>query len=142
MNDDRIRLLETSFAEVAKVREQAAALFYERLFAIDPALKALFGQTDTKAQGYKLMAALGFVVAGLRKPETVVPPLEQLALRHLDYGVEDTHYATVGQALIETLALHFGARFTEEMRAAWIEAYELVSGIMLDAVRSKKIAVA
>ncbi|ALA16830.1 MULTISPECIES: globin family protein [Chelatococcus] len=143
MNDETIHLLETSFAEVAAIREPAAALFYERLFANDPSLRSLFGGADMKAQGQKLMAALGFVVGGLRKPATVVPTLESLAIRHLDYGVRDSHYTTVGTALIETLALSFGARFTPELRKAWTEAYDLVSTIMREAaVRSRAPAVA
>lgn len=130
MDNDKIILLETSFAEVTLAKEQAAALFYERLFANDPSLRSLFDQSDLQAQGKKLMAALGFVVAGLRRPETVVPTLENLAVRHLEYGVKDAHYATVGTALIETLALYFGSRFTLELRAAWVEAYGLVSTVM------------
>ncbi|HEX9857147.1 MAG TPA: globin family protein [Paracoccaceae bacterium] len=140
MQDQQIQVLETSFGEIAAVRDQAAALFYERLFAHDPALRAMFGQADMRAQGQKLMAALGFVVAGLRRPDGVVPVLEHLAVRHLDYGVADRHYATVGAALIETLALYFGARFTPEMRAAWAGAYGMVSTIMRNAA-ARELAV-
>lgn len=133
MQDQQIQLLETSFGEIAAVRDQAAALFYERLFAHDPGLRAMFGQADMAMQGQKLLAALGFVVAGLRRRDSIVPVLEHLAVRHLDYGVEDRHYATVGAVLIETLALYFGTRFAPDMRAAWTGAYEMVSAIMRDA---------
>lgn len=40
---------------------------------------------------------------------------------------------TVGKALIETLSLFFGAAFTQEMRAAWTQAYDVVSGTMIAA---------
>ncbi|MFG1302541.1 globin family protein [Xanthobacter autotrophicus] len=134
MHDDQIALLETSFAEVSASRD-AAALFYERLFVLDPALKRLFGDTDMAGQGEKLFAALGLVVASLRSLDKVVPELEQLAVRHVRYGVRDGHYATVGAALIETLSLYFGRRFTAELRRAWVGAYEAVAGVMMAAAR-------
>ena len=42
MDDRTINILETTFAEFAKGGEEAAALFYERLFALDPSLRRLF----------------------------------------------------------------------------------------------------
>ncbi|MFG1374475.1 globin family protein [Xanthobacter oligotrophicus] len=133
MHDDQIALLETSFAEVSANRDAAAALFYERLFVLDPALKRLFGDTDMAGQGQKLFAALGLVVASLRSLDKVVPVLEQLAVRHVRYGVRDAHYATVGAALIETLSLYFGPRFSMDLRRAWSDAYEAVAGVMIAA---------
>ena len=36
MTRDQIRLVQASFRNVLPIREQAAALFYDRLFEIDP----------------------------------------------------------------------------------------------------------
>ncbi|QRG09775.1 hemin receptor [Xanthobacter dioxanivorans] len=133
MHNDQILLLETSFAEVHSVGEAAAALFYERLFVHDPSLRRLFGDTDMTQQGQKLFAALRLVVNSLRNLPAVVPVLEDLAVRHTAYGVRNTHYDTVGVALIETLSLYFGARFTPELRAAWTDAYGTVASVMTGA---------
>jgi hemoglobin-like flavoprotein len=135
MDDRTISILETTFAEFARGKEGSAALFYERLFAIDPSLRRLFAETEMKSQQTKLMAALGLVVAGLRDLDKVVPVLERLAVHHVGYGVEEDHYQTVGSALIQTLALSFGERFTPDIRAAWTSAYGLVSGVMIEAAR-------
>lgn len=133
MHDDQFALLETSFAEVSASRDAAAALFYERLFVLDPGLRRLFGDADMTGQGRKLFAALGLVVGSLRNLDKVVPALEQLAVRHVRYGVRDAHYATVGAALIETLSLYFGPRFSMDLRRAWSDAYEAVAGVMIAA---------
>lgn len=133
MNERSIALLENSFSEVRGVQIVAAALFYERLFVNDPSLRRLFTSGDMAAQGRKLMGALGFAVGSLRKLDALIPALESLAVKHTDYGVERKHYDTVGKALIETLSLYFGDRFTYEMRSAWTEAYQLVAGIMMRA---------
>ncbi|TIS13424.1 MAG: hemin receptor, partial [Mesorhizobium sp.] len=103
MTPDQIRLVQDSFREVVPIKEAAAALFYEKLFAIDASLKGLFRATDMSRQGAKLMAALGFVVHGLSRAETILPAVQDLARRHVGYDVEEHHYPIVGQALIETL---------------------------------------
>jgi hemoglobin-like flavoprotein len=133
MDEQTIRLLQESFAEVMAIRSEAAALFYERLFAIDPALKPLFHDADMRSQEMKLMAALALVVGKLRHLDEVIPVLEGLAVKHVAYGVEERHYATVGEALIQTLSLAFGERFTPELRNAWLTAYGAISGVMIAA---------
>src|SRR5688500_17913171 len=81
MDENTTRLLEESFVEVAKDKEAAAALFYERLFALDPSLRGMFTGTDMRAQQMKLMAALGLVVGKLRMLGDIVPVLEGLAVK-------------------------------------------------------------
>ncbi|MEK1932945.1 MAG: globin family protein [Pararhizobium sp.] len=137
MQETEIIMLENSFAEVLSVRDDAAALFYERLFVNDPSLKHLFLQADMREQGKKLMAALALVVGSLRKLELVVPTLKTLAVKHMDYGVRDEHYATVGIALLETLSLFFGERFTPDLRSAWAGAYGTVSAVMIEAANER-----
>jgi hemoglobin-like flavoprotein len=139
MDEQTIRLLQASFAEVMAIRQEAAALFYERLFAIDPALRPLFHDTDMRSQEMKLMAALAMVVGKLRQLDEVIPGLETLAVKHIAYGVEEHHYATVGEALIQTLSLAFGERFTPELRTAWLFAYGAISGVMIAAVRKSQV---
>jgi hemoglobin-like flavoprotein len=142
MNEDTIAILENTFAEFARGREEAAGQFYERLFALDPSLRPLFASVQMRMQQAKLMAALGVVIASLRELEKVVPVLEALARRHVAYGVEERHYETVGTALIQTLAATFGPRFTPEVRAAWTGAYDLVSGVMIAAASRRDLAAA
>lgn len=133
MTPQQISLVEESFRAVFPIREAAAAIFYRRLFALDPDLRRLFAQTDMNDQGRKLMASLAFVVGGLKNVETIVPAVEALARRHVGYGVTGGHYKTVGTALVETLDEGLGDAFTPHVRQAWIAAYALLSGAMLAA---------
>ena len=127
MDEQTITLLQASFAEVMAMRAEAAALFYERLFALDPALRPLFHDSDMRSQEMKLMAALALVVGKLRQLDEVIPVLENLAVKHVAYGVEER------QALIQTLSLAFGEGFTPELRGAWLTAYGAISGVMIAA---------
>ena len=42
MTPDQVRLVQQSFAKVAPIVDQAAIIFYDRLFEVAPAVKALF----------------------------------------------------------------------------------------------------
>ena len=140
MTPDQARLLRDSFAELVLLTDTVAATFYERLFATDPDLAPLFATTDCVAQGRRLMAALEFVVNGADRPNTLLIPLQELAWRHIRYGAREQHFLTVGQALMETLAAHFGPQFTPPLCDAWRAAYEMVSRVMIEAVRESPVA--
>ena len=68
MTPEQVRLVQQSFSKVAPISEQAAVLFYDRLFEIAPAVKAMFPD-DMTDQRKKLMAMLATVVSGLANLE-------------------------------------------------------------------------
>ncbi|MFZ5653246.1 MAG: globin family protein [Pseudomonadota bacterium] len=122
-------LVQESFARVAPIAERAATLFYGRLFELDPGLRPLF-RGDLEEQGRKLMQMLAVAVNGLDRLEEIVPAVAALGRRHVGYGVQDGHYATVGEALMWTLQQGLGDAFCADTRQAWVEAYEFLAGTM------------
>ena len=132
MTPQQVALVRQSFAKVIPIREQAAALFYERLFAIDETTRPLL-RGDMKSQGAKLMAAIGAVVKSLDRIDTMLDDLQALARRHERYGVREEHYASVGAALLWTLEQGLGSDFTRDAREAWATAYGLLSRAMIAA---------
>jgi hemoglobin-like flavoprotein len=133
MTPEQVRLVKDSFRHVAPIRDQAAAMFYDNLFKIDPSVKQLFSSADLEKQGGKLMTALAFVVQGLDRADTILPTVRELARRHVRYGVTPKHYAVVGEALIVTLASGLGTAFTVEVCEAWRAAYALLARVMIEA---------
>ena len=133
MRPEQIELVQTSFAKVAPIAKTAAALFYARLFELDPTLRPMF-RTDLREQGRKLMAMLRMVVNGLTRLEPLVPAVEALGRRHVEYGVRDEHYEVVGAALLWTLRQGLGDDFTPETEAAWTEAYTILATVMKEAM--------
>lgn len=79
------------------------------------------------------MAALTAVVTGLDHIEAVVPVAQDLAKRHVAYGVKPAHYPLVGAALLWTLGQGLGDEFTPELSAAWAAAYSTLSEVMIAA---------
>jgi hemoglobin-like flavoprotein len=129
MTPQQIDLVRESWAKVVPIAEQAAAMFYARLFELDPSLQSLF-KGDMKAQGRKLMSMIGTVVGNLRNLSALVPTIEDLGRRHVGYGVKPAHYETVGAALLWTLEKGLGEAFTAEAREAWTRAYATLSEVM------------
>ena len=136
--DQRDRIL-ASFAKVEPIAGQAAALFYMRLFELDPSLKSLF-PTDLTDQGQKLMRAIGMLVRSLDDTPKVIGVLEHLGERHVGYGAEPYHYDLVGQALLWTLGQGLGDAFDEETEAAWVVLYGVVSTTMINAAARVSLA--
>lgn len=129
MNAHQISTVRNTFALLVPQADKVARHFYARLFELDPQLRPLF-KADLAEQRSKLMAMLAAGVGGLDRLDRLIPVLQQLGARHVGYGVRDAHYATVGAALLDTLAGGLGDAFTPETRAAWTEAYTLIAGTM------------
>ena len=130
MNPAQINLVQESFAKVAPISEQAATLFYDRLFEVAPAVKVMF-PADMKEQRKKLMATLAVVVNGLSNLDSVLPAASALAKRHVSYGARPEHYPVVGGALLWTLEKGLGEAWTADVADAWTAAYGTLSGYMI-----------
>lgn len=132
MNAQQKYLVQSSFEMVVPIAETAAALFYGRLFELDPSLRPMF-TGDMKEQGKKLMNMLTLAVRGLDKLDQLVPAIQALGRRHTGYGVKPKHYNTVGAALLWTLEQGLGEAFTPEVKEAWVAVYTLMASTMQEA---------
>jgi hemoglobin-like flavoprotein len=131
MTPDQVRLVQESFARLAPIADQAASIFYGRLFEIAPQVRMMF-PADMAEQQRKLMATLTIVVNGLSNLESILPAASSLATRHVAYGAKPEHYPVVGAALLWTLEQGLGKQWTEEVADAWTAAYALLSDFMIN----------
>jgi hemoglobin-like flavoprotein len=141
MTPEQIRLVKSSFTSVLPIADRTGVQFYDRLFALDPALRQLF-TGDMTEQSRTLMRMLATVVNGLDRLDAIVPAVQALGVRHADYGVVDAHYQTVGDALLWTLQQGLGDAFTPEVAGAWSTAYAVLARIMQSAARESARAAA
>lgn len=135
MTPEQIELVSGSWAKVLPISEQAAELFYGKLFELDPELKPLF-KGDMVEQGKKLMQMINTAVNGITDLESIIPAVEDLGKRHVGYGVTEDHYTTVAEALLWTLGQGLGDDFTEDVKDAWTETYTLLAGVMIEASKA------
>jgi hemoglobin-like flavoprotein len=132
MTDEQKAMVRNSYAKVSPDAAAVAAIFYRRLFELDPGLRPLF-KGDMAEQGDKLMAMIGTAVANLHRLDTIVPAVQQLGERHAGYGVKPADYDTVGAALLWTLEQGLGDGFTPPVREAWTVCYGTLAGVMIAA---------
>jgi hemoglobin-like flavoprotein len=135
MSPLQVHHIRRSFAELSRHEEVAALVFYRRLFEIDPALRPLF-KGDIQEQSKKLLEMLAALIAMLERPLGLELELRAMGVRHAGYGVKDEHYATVGAALLDMLAVTLGSRFTTELREAWTALYGAVEATMKAGARA------
>ncbi len=135
LTERKKRLVQSSFSKVAPIADKAAEIFYNKLFEMDPALKPLF-KGNIKEQGAKLMSMIAMAVNGLDNLDSIVPAVQNLGKNHVGYGVKDSHYDTVGGALLYTLETGLGDDFTPDVKEAWTEVYTTLATVMKDAAKT------
>ena len=132
MTPRQIELVKQSWEGLKPRAEVAAEMFYSRLFELDPDLRRLFSG-DIASQARKLASMITLAVSGLDRLEILVPIVRELGRKHASYGVENRHYATVGSALLDTLAAGLAESFTREVKDAWGATYALLANTMQSA---------
>ena len=95
-------LVRSSLEKMKPMADAADALFYGRLFKLDPSLERLL-QNTLEEQGPLLMQILGYAVKGIDCFAQLEPALHELGARYAGYGVSESVYETVRIALLWTV---------------------------------------
>ncbi|MCG7867577.1 MAG: globin domain-containing protein [Candidatus Thiodiazotropha taylori] len=129
MTPEQITHVKSSWSKVEPIADQAAALFYGRLFEVYPEVKPYF-KGDMEAQGKKLMSMIGTAVGSLDNLEPLLPVIRESGKRHAEYGVQAVDYDKVADALLWTLGEGLGDAFNDEVKEAWVVTYTALAGVM------------
>jgi hemoglobin-like flavoprotein len=136
LNEEQVRMVQADWRSVLPIASQAATLFYDRLFELDSGLRPLF-KPDLTEQKAKLLQMLSAAVKGLDDLPSLVPAVQALGRRHVEYGVKPQHYDTVGAALLWTLRKGLGDGFDGVHEVAWTEVYTILSQTMIAAAEGR-----
>lgn len=140
MSPEQIALIREGWGKIAPIADQAVTRFYDKLFELDPELRALFAGADMAVQRVRLAQALGGVIASLEKSEEIIPQLQALGRRHAAFGVTERHYDLVGAALLGTLEEGLADDWSSASRRAWASAYGLIAGTMTAAASASEMS--
>jgi hemoglobin-like flavoprotein len=132
-----VEKLEESFDLVAPQGDELMRVFYENLFEAAPSVQPLFARVDMDGQRAALLNMLLVLRESLRDIDDIVPDLEELGARHVDYGAKPEHYPVVGEVLIGSMAQVAGDAWKPEYTAAWEEAFPVVQGVMLSGAAAR-----
>lgn len=136
--DDKIALMEDSFAKISSDGKRFAEHFYGELFSRYPGVKPLFANTTMGRQQQHLFSSLVMVIENLRRPDAVADSLAALGKRHVGYGVSPTHYYAVTSTLLDTIKAMLGNEWNEAIQEAWTDGLEAVSRTMMQAHRTDR----
>jgi methyl-accepting chemotaxis protein len=132
-----VETLEKSFDLVAPQGDELMRTFYDNLFETAPSVKPLFADVDMERQRQALLNMLLVLRESLRDLDDIVPDLEELGARHIEYGAQPEHYPVVGEVLIGAMAQVAGDAWKPEYTSAWQEAYQIVQGVMLSGASAR-----
>lgn len=136
--DDKLALMQASFARVAPMHEAAARHFYARLLEIAPEVRPLM-KHELAGQGRMFIATLAMLVRGVRDIPALLLVAASMAERYVTFGAGPEHLPQLGDALMDALAGTLGDDFTSETRLAWTEAYGALSRAMTDTAASAAV---
>ncbi|UXX80400.1 globin domain-containing protein [Reichenbachiella carrageenanivorans] len=126
------RLVRATFWMVESKTDEAAKVFYSKLFEMSPELRPLF-KGNMQMQGRKMMEMISTVVKGLNTLDVLAPLVRNMGRRHMTYGIRSEHYNMAAAALMYSLKEELKENWNEEVEAAWLEVYETLSDIMQSA---------
>ncbi len=132
MDNHQVKAVQESFSWITSNLPVLADRFYAHLFELDSNLRAMF-PADMTQQKLKLLAMLSAIVDSLTRLSELIPTVQALGVRHVEYGVKAEHYDLVRGALLRALSDCLGEKFTPDVKAAWISLYTVLANTMLQA---------
>jgi nitric oxide dioxygenase len=108
-------------------------LLYERMFQ-NKAIRDLFNQSHHGDAGSQPKALAAAIVAYARNIEglaALAPAVERIAQKHVGLNILPEHYPYVAEALLGAIKDVLGEAATDEILAAWGEAYWYLAEVLI-----------
>lgn len=106
---------------------------YSRMFQ-NPEIRDLFNQShhgDTGSQPRALTGAILAYANNIDNLGALAPAVERIAQKHVGLQILPEHYPHVGEALLGAIKAVLGDAATDEILAAWGEAYWFLAHILI-----------
>ncbi|WNQ09026.1 NO-inducible flavohemoprotein [Paenibacillus aurantius] len=129
LKPETIRIIQSTVPVLEVYGNAITKRFYERMFAEHPELLNIFNHANQK-QGRQQQALANAVYAAAKhidRLEAILPAVKQIAHKHRSLGVKPEHYPIVGRHLLAAIKEVLGEAATDEIIAAWGEAYGMIA---------------
>ena len=132
LSADTIARVKATVPALAQHGEAITLAMYARLFQ-DDHIKALFNHANqaTGAQPKALAGAILAYAQNIDNLGVVLPVVERIAHKHVGYHILAEHYPFVAKALLGAIGDVLGEAATDEILAAWGEAYWFLADILI-----------
>lgn len=130
------KTIEVVKATVPAIKEHGEAItnrMYDILFERYYELQALFVGEDqvSGAQQKRLAQAILAYAQNIDNLDALGDAVAAINRRHVDAGVKPEHYGLVAECLLDAIRDVLGAAATDEVMAAWAEAYTVLAGLFI-----------
>ena len=130
-----ISLIKATVPALEQHGEAITSHFYKVLFSSHPEMKAFFNQAH-QASGTQARALAGAVLAyaaHIDRLHEIAGALPRIVQKHAALGILPEHYPIVGGCLLQAIRAVLGAAATDEIVAAWGEAYQALADLLIAA---------
>ena len=130
-----IAIVKSTAPALEKHGVEITTAMYTRFFC-NPAIEALFDKADQRSgeQPRRLAGAILAYACNIDKLANLGTAVSRMVARHVETGVKAEHYPYVAEALLPAIRDVLGADVaTDEVLAAWGEAYWMLADILIAA---------
>jgi hemoglobin-like flavoprotein len=132
LSPETMALVKATAPALQKHGVEITTRMYARLF-VDPEIKALFDMAahDTGAQPKRLAAAILAFAQNVDRLDALTGAIAVITRRHIATQIKPEHYPAVANALLPAIRDVLGEAATDEILAAWGEAYWFLADILI-----------
>lgn len=108
--------------------------FYNRMFSHNPEVLPYFNRANQAAgkQQAALASAICAYAANIDNLDQLKEAVELIAQKHVSLQIKAEHYPIVGENLLASIREVLGSAATDEIVAAWGEAYGFLANILIN----------
>jgi nitric oxide dioxygenase/hemoglobin len=130
-----MEIVKATAPAIEKHGVEITTAMYARLFR-NPEVEAMFDRAaqESGEQPQRLAAAILAYAKNIDRLGNLGPAVQRMVSRHVETGVKPEHYPLVAEALLPAIREVLGAEVaTDEVLAAWGEAYWMLADILIAA---------
>lgn len=129
LSKEDIKLIQDSYGKISDKHQETGDFLYNHLFECCPDVTNIF-KVDMKEQSRLVMKMIKTVVEGLNNVHIIMPAIQNMGSRHVDYGVTAEQYKYFKESLIFALDKVLGKDFDEKTKSAWSKLYDVLEDLM------------
>ena len=131
-----ISIVESTLPLVEEKINEIVSTFYELLLSKNVELKNIFNKTnqDNKSQQVALVNAIIKYIKNIKDLDKLSNLVSVISTKHASLSIQPEHYPIVGKHLIDAIKIVLGD-LNEEIISSWIEVYDFLANILIDAER-------